>query len=373
MGVFVSRKRSGNIQQRGDRSWRIRYVNNDGIRQAETIKGTHEDAERELAIRLGEVARGLPVSSRPNTVLFGELADDVLTDYEVNGYRSLAHAELRFRLHLLPVFGNRKAAQITTAQIKTFIVARQSAGASTGTVNRELQLLRHTFNLAKEGRKLLVMPHVPMLRESNVRKGFFTREEVERLCGHLKAPLDGFVMFAFLTGWRVDEIRNLPWRNVDLVKGEIRLDPGTTKNEDGRVFTLNADLRCLLEQAARARCAMTQVVRGQVVSAIAPEYVFHQRGKRVGAFRKTWKTACHKAGLPCVVDTNGKPIKALRMFHDLRRSAARELQRQGWTEGQIMRLMGHRTRSMFDRYQIVTDDDLREKMRALDQSKHRTS
>jgi integrase len=381
MRVFVGgavRKKTGYIQQRGERSFRIRYVNNDGIRQSETITGAREDAERELAIRLGEIAKGLPVSSKPNTVLFGELADDVLTDYEVNGYESAVHAETRFRLHLIPVFGKRKAASITTAQIKIYVVQRQKAGASTGTVNRELQLMRHTFRLASQGRKLFVMPHVPMLRETNVRTGFFTREEVERLCSHLKAPLNSFVLFGFLTGWRLDEIRNLKWSNVDFAAGEIRLDVGTTKNKDGRVFPMTTEIRELLTNLkTKAKAATTPRIQtlkpalhvdAPTVATLTP-FVFVIRRRPIGAFRKTWRNACHKAGLPCIVGKDGKVLKALRIFHDLRRSAARELQRQGFTEGQIMRLMGHKTRSMFDRYQIVTDDDLREKIAALDQAK----
>lgn len=357
------RKKTGSIQDRGT-SFRIRYTDSSGIRHHESYP-TREEAEQQLAIRLGEMAQDLPVSSKPNTVLFKELAGDVMVDYEVNGYRSAPHAELRFRVHLIPVFGDRKAASITTAQIKWYTLERQKSGAAHATINRELELMRHTFNLALRGRKLMQAPHVPLLRLSNVRKGFFTREEVDRLCAHLKAPIDSFVLFAFLTGWRLDEIRSLQWRNVDFIAGEIRLDPGTTKNEEGRVFPMLGELREILAALRKAQQAKSaNVGPGRMPAAPAFHVQVFRIGKKpIGEFRKAWRTACHAAGLPCIIDKEtGKPIRALRIFHDLRRSAAREFQRQGFTEGQIMRMMGHKTRSMFDRYNICTNEDIRAKM-----------
>ena len=374
--------KSKNIQQRGRRSWRLRYTNADGIRQAETIKGSFEDAVRELAIRRGEIAKGLPVSSRPNTVLFEQLAADVLTDYDVNWYTSRDDADARFRLHILPVFGKRKAAQITTAMLKRYIVMRQAGQAKTGTINRELELIRHTFRLAIQGRTLMVMPHVPHLREDNVRSGFFTRQEVERLCSFLKEPLASLVMFGFLTGWRLEECRGLLWRNVDFDKGEIRLDVGTTKSGEGRVFPMSAELRSILMKALsetqKTPVAATsdKGMPSHRVTAIAPR-VFAV----VGEFRKTWKTACHKAGLPCIVkpiimrgkpllDKNGKPrvkvIKALRTFHDLRRSFAREMDRMGVRQSAIMKLGGWETDSVFRRYNIVSESDLRDAIEKVD-------
>lgn len=431
----MGKPRTGSIQQRGRHSWRIRYLSNDNIRQAETILGTREDAQRELAIRLGEIAKGLPVSSRPNTVLFEELAADVLTDYKVNGFSSYADQETRYRLHILPVFGKRKASQITTAQLKHYILMRQSEvqtrtsadpaelrtrsigmdrqdmsarakPVAPGTICRELELIRHTFRLAMQGRKLVVMPHVPMLREDNVRSGFFTREEVERLTRFLAKPLSHMVWFGFLTGWRLEECRQLCWRNVDFERGEIRIDVGGDKNRAGRVFPMTSEIRVILRDldsrnkanASQADGTVSLAVtrRGQVMGpehmpALTP-YVFslprtvRRNGKRVqlllpiGEFRKQWKTACFRAGLQCAVEpikirghlqlnADGTPrvkvIRALRSFHDLRRSAAREMSHLGIPQPVIMQLMGHQTASMFTRYRIVSEEDLavaREKM-----------
>lgn len=375
-------RKRGYIEQRGLNSWRIQYIDAAGARHRESVKGTLEDAERELTIRLGEIAKGLPVSSRPNTVLFEELAADVLNDYEVNGYSSFSDIDARFRLHILPMLGKRRASQITTALLNAYIVRRQSETPrpAVGTINRELEAIRHTFKLAVQGRKLFNMPHVPHLREDNVRTGFFTREEVDRLCSFLEEPYRSFVLFGFLTGWRYDEIRSLQWRQVDFVRNEIRLDVGSTKNREGRVFPMTGELRNILSARTPTRPTHEQcvLVANQVMAkqmpAITP-YVFSTKeGRQVGQFRKSWKTACHRAGLPCVVapvKKGGKRgavkvIKALRTFHDLRRSFARDMDLQGVRHGAIKRLGGWKTDSVFNRYNIVSDADLRDAIEKVD-------
>ncbi len=369
----MAKKKTGSIQKRGS-TYRISYYS-DGIRNFETIKGTLEEAQNTLNIRLGEISKGLSVSSKPNTVRFDELAADVLNDYKVAKYSSYEDIDARFRLHILPFFGRRKASQITTANIKAYIVKRRADTPTPkeGTIKHELEAINRTFNLALEERRIHTKPHIPTLEANNVRTGFFTRAEVDRLVSHMTPTIGQFTLFGFLTGWRFEEIRGLEWRHVDFAASEIRLDPGTTKNGDGRVFPMNAELRALLNAILAARSAplgiKPVIVMLPRVPAQFTKYVFTVRGRQVGSFRKQWYRANLKAGLPCILNTEGKLIKAVRIFHDLRRSAAREFQRQGFTEGQIMLMMGHRTRSMFDRYQIVTLDDIRETMRRLDGAK----
>lgn len=360
------RKKTGSIQKRGD-SYRIAYYDANHIRHYETW-ASEEDAHRELAKRLYEAAQGIPVSAKPNSVTFAELAADVVNDYKVNARRSVSDIEARFRVNILPVFGPRKAAHITTAQIKAYIVNRRDGGATAGTVNRELEAIRRAFNLASAGRKILTKPYIPMLKEDNVRTGFFTREEVDRLAAALKAPLGDFVLFGFLTGWRYSEIQNLRWSNVDFAAGEIRLDSGATKNGDGRVFPLTVELRTLLEAQRTKKMALrnTANVVGSMMATSLALHVFMISAKPVGQFRKQWKAACNTAGIPCVVDAKGRVLKALRTFHDLRRSFARDLDRKGIRRGAIMKLGGWKTDSVFQRYNIVSDADLRDAVEILD-------
>jgi integrase len=361
----MSRRRTGTIEDRGT-SFRIKYVDAAGETHRETFPIPHqserervrEEAERELALRMADLHRGVPVSALPHTVLFGELADDVLTDYEANNYASFDDQEARYRLHLIPVFGHQKAAQITTAQIRKYITKRKAEDAATGTICRELELLRHTFLLAKDGGKLLAYPKVPMLEENNVRTGFFTREEVARVAANLPEPQASKVWFAYLTGWRDGEICKLEWSWVDLVHSEIRLPPGRTKNKKGRTFPLYPELQAVLERLDR----MGKPFQTKVFT--------------VASMKKSWKTACYKAGIPCTVEPvkkGGKRgavkvVDCSRTFHDLRRSAIREWKKKGMQDKTAMMLSGHLTRSVFDRYNIVSEEDLREAVRVLGNS-----
>lgn len=346
----MPRKRTGNIEDRGT-SFRIRYTDREGIRHKESYD-TREEAEEQLAIRLGQVARGAPASSKPHTVLFGELANDVLTHYEINNYVTTDDQETRFRLHLIPYFGRHRAAQIRVTQIQDYIKLRQAEGAKTGTINRELELLHHTFEFAKQGDKLLHAPHVPKLREDNVRTGFFSPDEVDRLCGHLPKDVAAMVRFGFMTGWRLGEIRKLVWEQIDFDGKEIRLWVGKTKNREGRVFPMTDELHALLESIKPSKV-------------IQNAHVFTQ-----SEFKKSWKSACYKAGLPCTVrpitirghvqQGKVKVLKCARTFHDLRRSFARETDKMGLRQGAIMKLGGWKTDSVFRRYNIVSDSDLRD-------------
>ena len=104
-------------------------------------------------------------------------------------------------------------------------------------MNRELAVLKRMFTLAVKGNKLMVRPHIPMLQEHNVRAGFFERETFDAVRAALPAALRPVVTFAYLTGWRVQsEILPMQWRQVDLQPRTVPLDPGPTKNKQGRLF-----------------------------------------------------------------------------------------------------------------------------------------
>ena len=326
--------------------YQIRYYQ-DGQRHYEQFTTLEEAEARLFEIDLSK-KRGLTVDSKPHTVRFEELAAAVVNHYIANDHRSTDDIEARYRVHLLPVFGKRKAIAITTSNINAYIAHRKRQKAATGTINRELEALKRAFNLGLKSGTVASKPYIPMLREDNVRQGFFTREEVDRLILHMPADLGRMVLFGFLTGWRLGEIQRLEWSNVDFGAREIRLEVGTTKNRGGRLFPFTTELQAILKAERKPF--------GRVF--------------RQGAFKKTWATACDKAGLPCVVTPygkhGGKKIKALRTFHDLRRSAAREMSRAGVPERVIMELMGWKTRSVFDRYRIVSESDLREAVKKLE-------
>ena len=228
------------FRQAGRHNWMLKYYR-DGRAIVESSRTDDKtEAKKLLRQREANLDRGLPLGPKVGRIHFAEAATDVLNDYRGNGRRSIDELERRIRLHLRPVFGGRRMAAISTPEIRAFTAVRQEAGASNGEINRELTALKRMFSLAVQGGKLLYKPYIPMLKENNVRTGFFERAAFEEVRARLLEPLQGFVTFAYVTGWRIDsEVSKLQWRQVDVterlspnqdIPGTVRLDAGTTKN-----------------------------------------------------------------------------------------------------------------------------------------------
>jgi integrase len=271
---------------------------------------------------------------------FASLLDDLVSDYKVRRVKSLGSV----LSHLKPLrehFGDWRALEITFRAVETYITKRREAGKTNATINRELELLRRALRLAHDRQLLPLIPKVRTLTEQNTRQGFFERADLEAVVTALPDYLQDFTRFAYLTGWRKGEIASLRWTDVDRDAGAIRLRPEAAKTGRGRTVMLEGDLAELIDRRWEARLFENN---GNVrVAAV----VFHRNGAPVGDFRKAWATACEAAGVPD------------KLFHDLRRTAARNLVRAGVPERVAMAVTGHVTRSMFDRYNIVNEDDLR--------------
>ena len=255
-----------------------------------------------------------------------------MVDYKVNGHRSLGDAERNVR-HLRTTFGDDRALDITADRIAAYTNARLTEGAMPATVNRELAGLRRMFSLAVQAGKLPSRPHIAMLAEDNARQGFMEPSEFEVLCGHLPPDLADAARFAYLSGWRKNEVRTLEWGDIDLVGGVIRLRSEHSKNKQPRTLMLVGGLLDVIRRRAALR-------------RLDCPSVFHRDGMPLGDFRKAWARACKAAGL------------AGRHFHDMRRSAVRNMVRAGVPERVAMAISGHRTRAIFDRYNIVSEADL---------------
>ena len=366
----------GELKQRGQ-IWWIRYYKN-GRRHEESSRSTKEsDAKSLLRLREGDIERGIAITPKVGRIRFDEAVKDVLNDYRTNRKRSLDDVERRIELHLKPFFGNRRMASITTADIREYIDSRQKettvlrkpftftardgtprhvpeqrrtiTGVSNGEINRELTALKRMFNLAIQAGKLIQKPHIPFLKEHNVRVGFFERDQFLAVLAHLPEAVRAPATFAYLTGWRIDsEVLPLEWRQVDFSAGEVRLDPGKTKNGEGRTFPMTRELREVLEQQR----AITENHQRQF-KVVCPR-VFHRSGRPIKSFRVAFRSACVEAGCPG------------RVLHDFRRTAVRNLVRAGIPERVAMQMTGHKTRSVFERYNIVSAGDLREAARRLD-------
>jgi integrase len=366
---------SGSVYKMG-RVWWIAYRGPDGKRKAESSESERKgDAERLLQSRVGAREHNLPVIPRAEKLTFNDAAQAVLDDYKINGKRSEDNVKRRLTKHLTPFFGGRRMASITGADVTAFVAHRQQQGivafkgkrkgertgdVSNSEINRELGLLDRIFSLAIKQNRLPASskPHIPKLREPAARSGFFEKDQVAAVVAHLPAEIQPVVEFAYITGWRLQsEIAPLEWRQVDFTAGEVRLNAGTTKNGEGRVFPMTADLRALLKAREVEHDLMKKT--GLITPLVFFRIVAKGRGgakevRRIKAFTRVWRQACIAAGCPG------------RIPHDLRRSAIRTFVRKGISESVAMRLSGHKTRSVFDRYNIVSNGDLRAAARALD-------
>ncbi len=108
-----------------------------------------------------------------------------MAEYEANSPCSIKDLRGRLQRNTLPVFGHRRAASITTSDISRFISARRQTGGPAGEINRKLGHVKRPFSLGVQAGKILQLPHIPMLKEHNVRKGFFERERFEAVRSHL--------------------------------------------------------------------------------------------------------------------------------------------------------------------------------------------
>ena len=351
----------GSIYKRGEVSW-IKYYRNGKPYRESSHSGKITLAQRLLKKREGEISEGKLPGIHFDKVTFDELAEDFLTDYRIDEKDTLSKAERSVR-YLKKTFEGMRATDITTAKIKDHIEKRMGRGLSNASINRELAALKRMFHLAAECTppKVSMIPYIPMLKESNVRKGFFEAHEYTVLKDVLPEDLKPVITFGYHSGWRKVEILDLMWDHVDLKEGTARLDPGDPKNEEGRTLYMEEEL---LEEMKNLHAKRH----------LGCPYVFHRNGQPIRDFRGAWKTACIKAGLFEVLkDEQGKPVVIkdkkgneevvkvpTKIFHDFRRTAIRDMVRSGVSERVAMRISGHKTRSVFDRYNIVSDQDLRD-------------
>jgi integrase len=331
--LIEGRLQMGNVRRHGKGFQLIYQVA--GERHFETVYvKNRSEALEELKKREGKAAEGKLPSRDARKLTFGDLEADLLNDYQTNSRRSLP--TLRGHLgHLRKYFMGWRAIRISTADARAYAAQRLGEGAESATVNRELAKLKRMFSLAIQAGRIDTKPHIPLLRENNVRKGFFEPDAFEAVSAYLPQYLKPVAEFAYYVGWRRSEITSLKWEQVEVQERVLRLWPGTTKNEEGRVLPLEGELWRVIESQHKTRPP-------------GCPWVFHRGGRRIFSFDKAWRSACAHAGCPDM------------LFHDLRRTAARSLRRAGLGDAEAMKITGHKTPSIFRRYSIVAESDLRD-------------
>jgi integrase len=302
-----------------------------------------------LQDRLSDIRKGRfdPPDARKLTLK--NVIDDLLKHYEVNERRSHRRAASAVK-HVTEFFGERsKVKAISTAALERYVSARKTDGVANATIRYELALARRGLNLKARAGEIEKVPAFPQLVVDNARTGFFEEGEYRVLLKHLPSDLQPVVTFAYWTGWRIrSEVLTLRWSQVDLRAGTVRLEPGTTKNKEGRTFPFDAvpELATVIRQQWR---------KAKDLEVVPTHVFFRESGRTKGGaitgdryWRGAWANACAKGRLVGVIP------------HDFRRTAVRNLERQGVSRSVAMKLVGHKTEAMYRRYAIVSEGDLRE-------------
>src|SRR5450759_5765150 len=236
--------------------------------------------------------------------------------------------------HLRECFGGWTAEAITSDSVRRYQLHRRKHGAEAATINRETSALSRMFQLAIRRGWLERMPLFPKrLEENPPREGFVEHDEELKVRAQAPASYQDVLDFAYYSGWRRNEILHLTWDEVDLAGGVVRLTPRRSKTKAGRVLPISEPLRHVLQRRQRRRT--TRDPR-----------VFRRDGVPVRVWRTALRDACRTAHVPH------------RLLHDCRRTAARHLIRAGVPERIAMLLTGHKTRAVFDRYNIVNEQEL---------------
>jgi len=308
-----------------------------------------------------------------------DLIDALENDYRIREKDSVQNLSLLKRVRA--DFGNYSATGLSETHLDQYITRRLKAGDAKASVNRVTQTLKQAYKNAN-----IPAPKIRKLSEKdNVRAGFCTEQTAREVIATLPEYLQDYVLFAWLTGWRAGEIRSLAWVNVD---GDvIRLRAEDAKGRKARLVPLEGELAELMERRAEARVYTDGDV--EYITAL----VFHRGdGRRIGNFRDAWHSACIKVGVgrrvcaKCGTDLVDRFCAACKVrfteqyvgykgliFHDLRRSAARNMIRAGVPQRVAMEVTGHRTSAMFDRYNVVDERDMRAALAATQSYLKRTS
>ena len=269
------------------------------------------------------------------------LLDDLILAHEVAHSRSVKHYKARM-IALRASFDRERVREVDTPRLRRYIQERERAGVKPATIQVELAVLRRAFNLAHQDGRIGSVPTFPTIRVDNARQGFFEQGDFEAVVKLLPDYLKDVARFAYLSGWRKEEILGLLWSEVDMAGRVIKLSPERSKNKKGRVLALVGELWDIVKR--REELKWTDSYGMSHLS----EVVFHREGQPIRHIRSAWMTACRRAGVEGM------------LFHDMRRTTVRNLLRAGVSQRTAMEVTGHKTASVFQRYDIVDEEDIRD-------------
>lgn len=316
------------------------------------IKRSSRSSDYQVAVKLrdkllGQRARG-ELGGRNAKITISAVLDHFLKVLPTRvGAETLKIQTLVIEASLRKFFAEKRAEKITTNDLLAYRKYRAKQKTKKGTfmtastVNRELSLLRNAMRTAAFSTPPMIplacIPRFPITNEDEcARQGFITDAELDLLVVEVPSYLIPLTVVGYQTGIRLGELTQIEWPQIDFDARLIRLRAGRTKGGKPRTCPFLGNMEEVLLKAKQDRDTQWPYC----------PWVFHRLGQPILDFRGAWYSACQRAGL------------ADLEFHDLRRSGVRNLSRAGVPESVIMRITGHKTRAMFDRYNITSEADL---------------
>jgi integrase len=357
----------GLLEVRGSRFYYAQYYQDGRQIRVSTRTDNKQEALAVLRKLMGDRDNGMTPVTDVKKLKYADLRQALIDSYVAQGNKSLKSkadgSESIAGLTALDDFFGFKSemtdgkqvvtergmsvAQITTDAARRFVHKRRAEGTGNAAINRSLAALRRMLRIAKRDKKIHDVPYIEFQKEPPARKGFLERKDFERLIKVLPTHLRPLVTFLYWCGCRIGETLQIEWSQVDLDARQIRLEPEQTKGDEGRIVPLSSELVNMLRD-------------------IEPKEGTVFDGTNL---RKEWMEACAACELGTVTEVEGRPYDPLYSgltLHDMRRSAVRNMRKAGISEKEAMRISGHKTRAVFERYNIVSTEDVMDAMRKLE-------
>jgi integrase len=323
---------TGSFRQVSEGKYELRYRKQTTTVSAQSNKQADRELQKWVKLKDEEVAVG-------PAVLLNRLLDLHLADKRRKRASDVLSLERKIEKHIRPALGSMNAQAIKNTDLKKYIDGRIVAGAANATINRELSAIRRALNIGLSDELIPKAPSFKelLLPEDNARQGFVEddtyRALLKELASHAQLPW----CFSYYTGVRVGELLKIEWSWVDWSRSVIII-PGVadglrvTKNKKKRIIPVYSDMIPLVQAAYQTR---------------NPEcpHMFQKHGKRLRSFRTAFENARKRLGLESVI------------FHDLRRTAVRNMERAGIPRTIARQVSGHLTESVYIRYAIGAEKD----------------
>lgn len=331
--------------------WIQYYVN--GKQRRESIGYSLEEAKDAEGKRRSQKREKRIFDVKQDTTLtFNDLAKWYLELENVKALTSYRVAGIRLS-KFNSKFGNTLLSELKKTDLEGFQANLKNEGSSHAYIDNIVTqahvMVKAAYSndmVSHDALKPFIVTKQILKKNSNARNRILTYDEFKKLTEVALDHLKGIITMGYYTGMRKGEILGLTWDRVDLEKREIRLEAMDTKTGDPRTCPIGKEL--------------LEVLQG-LPSRLKNPYVFIYNGDPVKDIKKSLQGACKLAGIPY-----GRKKKNGLTFHDIRHTFNTCARKAGIAEPVIMAITGHETREMFDRYNKIDTQDIRQAMERIE-------